>query len=76
MTEPHPHKPATTLPYIHCPHCGNLIIGVVKSDTTSAEVLDELEHRAKEFKTAGYRVFSVGVDEITELRQQKEREQG
>ena len=41
MTKPHPLEPSTTLPYIHCPHCGMLIIGVVKIDNTSDKVLDE-----------------------------------
>jgi hypothetical protein len=39
-------EPQTTLPYIHCPHCGMLIIGVVKSDKSS-EVLDDFVNRIR-----------------------------
>ena len=47
-------EPQTTLPYIHCPHCGVLIIGVVKSDKSSDKVMDimgaPMPHRSSDLE--------------------------
>jgi hypothetical protein len=54
-------EPSTTLPYIHCSHCGMLIIGVVKSDSMEKmrEVLGHIEDAHEILFNS-----MIGVDEV------------
>ena len=70
MTKPHPLEPSTTLPYIHCPHCGMLIIGVVKSDKCSDKVLEDF---GVWIKTEW---VQESIKDYKEELRTKEREQG